>query len=66
MMRGIKEEAVIPASTPLPRAAAPIMPAIEESSASTHLRWMVSDDIKKTTLMFATHLGQYMSAREAV
>ena len=28
----------MPASTPLPRAAAPIIPAMEESSASTHLR----------------------------
>ena len=28
----------MPARTPLPRAAAPIIPAIEESSASTHLR----------------------------
>ena len=64
MIRGIKEETVIPARTPLPRAAAPIMPAMEESSASTHLTGE-RDEIK-TTLLFPAYLGQYMRAREAV
>ena len=67
MIRGIKEETVMPARTPLPRAAAPIMPAMEESSASTHLTGGERDQIKKTTLtIFSAYLGQYMRAREAV
>ena len=65
MIRGIREETVMPASTPLPRAAAPIIPAIEESSGSTHLTEGVIE-LEKTTFLFAAYLGQYMRASDAV
>ena len=62
MIRGIKEETVMPARTPLPRAAAPIMPAMEESSASTHLtggeRWNKEDDIDIPCLPGTVHESQ--------